>query len=253
VQGALNDAAFPRRFAGSVGLRPPGGPVVRAVPHRVVYDAASDMWRCDIDLQLGSYWPFVRLALARFQPAAIVASDPPGSPADTTLGLSPVVLADIVQLAPNRVATVSGARFGSFRRLSISVTGASFTTTTVDSAAPIVEATVQRQPLSATSDVDWETVAGPITLARQAAPLPLGDQFVKQHRWSGLALVSRQGITTHRYRVVLEEHERYRTDGEVVDARLVRVGRFRVIRRQPRDGRRLVYTDVIDIAPEQLA
>ncbi|HSL58450.1 MAG TPA: hypothetical protein VK866_11460, partial [Acidimicrobiales bacterium] len=196
VQGALNDAAFPRRFAGSVGLRPPGGPVVRAVPHRVVYDATRDMWRCDIDLQLGSYWPFVRLALARFQPAAIVASDPPGSPADTTLGLSPVVLADIVQLAPNRVATVSGARFGAFRRLSISVTGASFTTTTVDSAAPIVEATVQRQPLSATSDVDWETVAGPITLARQAAPLPLGDQFVKQHRWSGLALVSRQGITT---------------------------------------------------------
>lgn len=252
VRGALTDAAFPLRNGGSVGLRPPGGPIVRAVPHDVVYDPERDLWRCDIDLALGSYWPFVRLALARLQPNAIVAADPPGGPGDTTIGLSPVALADVVQLAPDRVATVSGSRFGFLRRLTVSVVGPSYTTTTVDTAAPIVEATLERQPLSATSDVDWEVVTGPVPLVREAFPLPAGDQFVKRHRWSGSVLFSPIGTRTHRYRLVVEEHERYRTDGAVADRRIVRVGNRSLALPQPRDGRRLVYADVIPIAPEQL-
>jgi hypothetical protein len=251
VRGTLTDGLFGRRLGPSLGLRPPGGPVVRAVPHRVAFDVERDMWFCDIDLDLRSYWPFMRLALARWQPNAIVAADPPGSPADTTIALSPVVLADIVQLAPGRVATITGGRVLNRRRLRISVLGPSFTTTTVDTAAPVIEATVQRQPLSSSGDIDWQDVQGPVTLTREASPLPVGDAFVKQHRWTGDIVF--QPAPAMRYRVVLEEYERYRTDGAVTDQRVVRVGRRLVLAPQPRDGRRLVYTDVIDVAPEQLA
>jgi hypothetical protein len=216
----------------------------------VAFDVERDMWFCDIDLDLRSYWPFMRLALARWQPNAIVAADPPGSPADTTIALSPVALADIVQLAPGRVATITGARVLNRRRLRISVLGPSYTTTAIDTAAPVIEATLQRQPLSWSGDTDWQDVQGPVTLTREASPLPVGDAFAKQHRWSGDVVF--QPVPGMRYRVVLEEYERYRTDGATADARVVRVGRRFVVAPQPRDGRRLVYADVVDVAREQL-
>jgi hypothetical protein len=252
ARGSLTDAAFPRRAFDSVGLRPPGGPLVRAVPHRVTFDAENDMWFCDVDLALDSYWPFVRLALARWQPNAIVASDPPGSPADTTIALSPVVLADIVQLAPGRVATVTASAAGSTTTLRVGVVGPSYVTTSVDTAPPVLEATLQRQPLGTSSDVDWQVVQGPVTLTREAAPLPVGDAAVRRHRWFGSLALSTSSVSSFRYRVVLEEHERYRTDGAVSDSRRVRINGRLVTRPQPRDGRRLVYVDVVPVAPEQL-
>jgi hypothetical protein len=251
VRAALSDAAFSRRRFDSIGLRPPGGPLVRAVPHTVVFDPDRDMWFCDIDVDLDSYWPFVRLALARWQPNAIVASDPPGSPADTTIALSPAVLADIVQLAPGRTATVTGSRSGATRRLAVSVVGPSYLTTVVDTAAPVVEATLQRRPPGATSDLDWQTVAGPVTLTREAFPVPFNDGPTRRHRWTGALEVT--SPPPGAYRVVLEEHERYRTDGSVTDVRVVRTRGRITLAPQPRDGRRLVYTDVIEVAAQQLA
>jgi hypothetical protein len=134
----------------------------------------------------------------------------------------------------------------------VGVVGPSFVTTSVDTAPPVVEATLQRQALSATSDVAWTTVQGPLTLTREAAPLPVGDASVRRHRWFGSLALSTSSISGFRYRVVLEEYERYRTDGTVADSRRVRINGRLVTRPQPRDGKRLVYLDVVPVSAAQL-
>jgi hypothetical protein len=64
------------------------------------YDKERDLWYCDIDIDAGkAYSPFVRLALARYQPNSRVEHAP-------EVALSHVVLADFIQLAPNRSASV---------------------------------------------------------------------------------------------------------------------------------------------------
>ncbi len=60
------------------------------------YDKDRQLWYCDIPIDTGvSYFPFVRLALVRFQPISV-----------ENAHLSRVVRADFVQLTPDRAATV---------------------------------------------------------------------------------------------------------------------------------------------------
>ncbi|HXK19354.1 MAG TPA: hypothetical protein VNG33_16200, partial [Polyangiaceae bacterium] len=81
----------------------------QALGFPVEYHAERRVWFADIELgEVSSYFPFVRLALARLQPDSI-----PGTE------LSPVVLAQFIQLVNDRIATlevVSG-------KLVVSVTG----------------------------------------------------------------------------------------------------------------------------------
>lgn len=71
-------------------------PTVAVAPHAVAYAADRQMWYCDITMtQDPSYQPFVRLALARFQPNSL-----------TGVELSPVVLAQFAQLNPDRTLSV---------------------------------------------------------------------------------------------------------------------------------------------------
>ncbi|MCL7749565.1 hypothetical protein [Halalkalibacter alkaliphilus] len=73
---------------------------VKVVCYEVHWDSERKMWYCDLDLDTGNaYYPFIRLALVRFQPNSLI------KPAD--LRISPVVLADIVQTAPDRSLTVT--------------------------------------------------------------------------------------------------------------------------------------------------
>jgi hypothetical protein len=79
--------------------------------HEVSYDSDRQLWYSDIELSPGlAYFPFVRLALARFQPESI-----------DDAHLSPIVLTDFIQLTANRTATVSLA--GSEASVSVSGIG----------------------------------------------------------------------------------------------------------------------------------
>ncbi len=70
----------------------PAGAVVEVAPHDVFYDAQRRLWYCDVEVDpKGSYFPFLRLALARYQPVSVSGAH-----------LSAVVLADFMQLAPDR-------------------------------------------------------------------------------------------------------------------------------------------------------
>jgi hypothetical protein len=70
---------------------------VDVAPHDVAYDPERQLWYCDITINFGaSYYPFVRLALARYQPASVFGA-----------ALSNIVLADFMALAPDRWLTVA--------------------------------------------------------------------------------------------------------------------------------------------------
>ncbi|MGH2729265.1 MAG: hypothetical protein ACRDJI_01505, partial [Actinomycetota bacterium] len=76
---------------------PKAAPPVSVAGHEVGFDLERKLWYCDIDIAPGtSYFPFVRLALARYQPKSVPDAH-----------LSRVVLADFVQLAPDRSATIT--------------------------------------------------------------------------------------------------------------------------------------------------
>lgn len=92
-------------------LTPPGaaGATIEVAPHDVFYDPVQQVWYCDIEIDSGrSYWPFVRLALARYQPISTNGAH-----------LSEVVLADFMPLTADRWLTVRGDDASRSRRVSV--------------------------------------------------------------------------------------------------------------------------------------
>jgi len=82
--------------ANGISIDEQPGTAVVVAGHQVAYDADRRLWYCDITLDPGeAYYPFVRLALARCQPNSVGDAE-----------LSRVVLADFMQLAPDRTASI---------------------------------------------------------------------------------------------------------------------------------------------------
>ncbi len=94
-------------------LVPPGirgiDGAVEIAPHDVLFDAERGLWYADIEIAPGAtYFPFVRLALARYQPISVKGAH-----------LSSVVLADFSALAPDRWLNVTPTDDGGARRVSV--------------------------------------------------------------------------------------------------------------------------------------
>jgi hypothetical protein len=81
-----------------VDLSPSQGVNVLIAPHDVAFNTERQLWYCDIEIdnKSGAYFPFIRLALARYQPISV-----------TSAHLSEVVLADFMQLVPDRWLSVT--------------------------------------------------------------------------------------------------------------------------------------------------
>lgn len=97
-----------------------------AAVHDVHYDADRRLWYCDIqidttDASAQPYTPFVQLALARFQANALNRQTEDSG----DLRLSPVVLAEVIQLSPDRTLTVTK----SASSIAVKVTGPSYRST----------------------------------------------------------------------------------------------------------------------------
>jgi hypothetical protein len=91
------EADFANAVASRSGLRlvELETPAVGVVGFKPVFDKSWKRWFADIEMQAGqAYFPFVRLAVARFQPESIAG-----------VHLSSVVLTDFVQIVPARTAT----------------------------------------------------------------------------------------------------------------------------------------------------
>lgn len=137
---------------------PAGSPVpVDVVPHAVGYDDARNLWYADIVVNPGeTYFPFVRLALARFQPASV-----------DGLHLSAAVLADFAQLTPDRLAIVTRGERGDMRI--VEVYGHTPEERSIGAQAGNIRVELQRLPSGADPDVGWLP-------ADQAPPPPPGGQ-----------------------------------------------------------------------------
>lgn len=82
------------------GQNVPAAARVDIAPHDVHWDEDRGLWYCDIEVDPGaSYSPFIRLALARYQPVALADAH-----------LSEIALADFMMLTPDRWLSVTAGR-----------------------------------------------------------------------------------------------------------------------------------------------
>jgi hypothetical protein len=191
-------------------------PTVVAVGHAVHFNSDRGLWYTDVELDIGNaYAPFVRLAVARYQPNSV----------DST-HLSKVVRIDCLQLASSRTATIvtGGGTVG------VTVTGPSAPNLyglnqngAVPSAGHLLVATVDSRP-SGSGELSWSPVqvAGAdlsVTLA-----LRVGST-TEVTTWVGtLANVPTGGGND--YRVRIEEFEQFQDDNGGATSRPVYLDTF---------------------------
>jgi hypothetical protein len=187
---------FPRRSGnpGPVVLAERAGQQVMIAPHEVMPDLKRRLWFCDVEVTgATSYHPFIRLALARYQPWAN-----PG------LELSTVAMADFAQLTPDRAV---GLGYVGSQDVRVTVIGHSYQATKF-SPTPYsrVVATLERRDPRIPGELGWVEV--------DDFPLAEGLPFTGgQTNWSGTVhLPVPRG--TERLRFVIREYERFGGSGE---------------------------------------
>lgn len=117
---------------------------VDIAPHDVFYDEERQLWYCDIEVNWGAaYWPFIRLALARYQPVSLQGAH-----------LSNIVLADFMPLVPDRWLNVT--RTAELRTRQVTVFGHTFSDSSAHNEAhnaPLEELPghVYRRPINVAS------------------------------------------------------------------------------------------------------
>ena len=198
--GSLAETA---RTATGLTIEESAALMVDVAGYSVGYDAGRRLWYCDVVFaDLSAYTPFVRLALARYQPSSI-----PG------VELSRVVLADFAQLAPDRSAS-----------LALDPATATQARLVVGGLAPIgpakstVSVTVETRVSEIGSDLGWTPATPDIASATEDTPAPSQPESVL---WSGMitfATEPRPG----QFRVVVREFEMIGTiPGTASGSRLV--------------------------------
>ena len=196
----------------------PGTPAVDVAPHLVHYDDERQLWYADVVVDPGpAYAPFIRLALARYQPISA-----PGS------HLSPAVTAEVVQLLPDRVAVL--------RRedpTSVSVAVYGHAPRQPRSRPPSVEFGVQQMGAGST-ELDWEELPG-VSVQGLAVPGPVADLPLLR---AVVVRLPRERAEGERWRLVVTEVEVRAVDPEHLDPEPVE-------ERDPR--RRVVYLETVEL------
>jgi YD repeat-containing protein len=166
--------------------------IVHAVPYTVGWSEERQMWQADIDipsLAASSYFPFLKLGLARLQPHSVTPD----------LMLSPPVGAGFVQLLPER-------------RLTASHTPGVSVHVMLDGPMPtgpdpnLLEVTVEQRDPNIGGDAGWAPwTAQPSAIAPLDHPVELALHV--------------PGPGTGTFRLVVREWERHPADPEVADSR----------------------------------
>jgi hypothetical protein len=201
VPPTLRDAIDPVATTIELRLADHGSPIVAVAGYPVTWDADRGLWSCDVGLRMpNAYTPFVRLALVRWQPGSL-----PG------LELSPLVLAEFAQPAPDRSLTVVRVAADTppfdpddpFPPQPLGVR------LQLDGPGPPtrVDVTAQRRLPGTADEVGWVDATGAgIEVAE--TPLPSGSSA----RWAGR--VSFPDANADRFRIVVRESELF-PDGRV--------------------------------------
>ena len=183
---------------------------VKICAFNVLPDHDRQLWYCDIEMDPGTaYFPFVRLALARYQVNSI-----PGA------HLSPIVLADFAQLMPERSASVV-VNPSNVSKATVSVSGVNGTA--LPARTSTVEVIVEQANPTVPGEIGWSPAPG-----SQAVALPR----VNTNQWVGEVTLPPPGGPAQ-YRLVVKEYEVFALTEEGAPLR--------------REERRLVYADVLPI------
>jgi hypothetical protein len=211
-------------------LKDQGGPTLNVAGFKPEYNTERKLWYCDILFRpeiVTSYYPFVRLALTRFQPKSI-----------TDAHLSRVVLTDFVQVANDRTLNIE---FSNDRQFFISVSGYG----TGDRNSNHVYVSIEAADSESPEKFGWVPIDGtkaqpnPYKLA--LAPLDARTYHWKWHGELELPLSRNK----NRYRVVVMEYELLRADTEEVTKKPSPDREHELTR----EAKRLVYFDVVEIPP----
>jgi hypothetical protein len=174
--------------------------------------------------------PFIRLALARYQPKSIEKAE-----------LSRVVRADFAQYATDRVASVTTNPTAMGAKIHIRVSGrtydeSSVTKTGIDfwgkdsnrTGSAEIEALLQKRNPALGSDdhLGWETISTKL----------LGDDKKNPRTWEDDVILN-QPLGSGTFRILLQEYEWYRSDFEGEE-----------VFNAPTVARRIVYADAFGIS-----
>lgn len=202
---------------------------VSVAGYPVEYDDKRRLWYCDIELDAGpSYFPFVRLALARYQPKSVEGAH-----------LSRVVLADFVQLAPDRTATVVFDTLDPERRkLKATVSGPAYSASHAGQSTSEVEVSVEKRSSVADEALCW-IPASKDAFALQ--PVPGSNSTTV---WSGDVTLP-ESLSSGSFRLVIREYERFRVEG----GKSLDLDNITWV---SNTERRLVYADVLELRQEMV-
>ena len=171
------------------------GARVAVAGYPVQYDDTRQLWFADIEMDPGAaYYPFVRLALARYQPNSV-------KTADNDVKLSRVVLAEYAQLAPDRTASVTVVER---RRIDVSVTGPTYRGPRMGAREAQMKVTLEMRDAQVAGNMGW------VPVAKGEYPMLLAFKD-KQSSWVGqipLPADYQQG----KYRLVIQEYEWFHAD-----------------------------------------
>jgi hypothetical protein len=192
-EAVLTAAHFANAAASDTGLslveRP--GMAFGVAGFEVEYNRERRLWFCDIEFdrsRFTSYFPFVRLALARYQPVSIPHAH-----------LSPVALTDFAQAAPDRTLEIE---FKSDWLVELTVTGYAHD----DHGPNRMDVTLEEHDPTTPGELGWKPVPGGQHGFRSNAT---ATPFL--WRWDAdLKLPETRG--SRPYRLVVREYERYRAD-----------------------------------------
>jgi hypothetical protein len=220
---------------------------VDVVGYAPEFNSDRKLWFCDIQFnpeRLFSYYPFVRLGLARFQPYSIPDSD---------AFLSRVEMSDFIQLVPTRSLQVvrsiitSNIQKQIKTQFSLTLTGYA----PKYSVGAVVYDPNQTNPVSVTIEEHDDTIPGDLgwkpipSTTLQPNPLFIAGTQVSHSpflwTWQGTIKLEVSAINSAKYRLVVKEFERFTPDGHYESV----TNDEPLIPGNP--ALRVVYTDIVDL------
>jgi len=195
--------------------------VVGVAGHAVGYDGDRQQFFCDLDVDAGdTYHPFVRLALARYQPHSVKDAE-----------LSRIVLAEFIQLAPDRMAWIARDSENP-RCLAVTVSGTGYLGNASLPCASQVEVRLERFLAAAEGGIGW------VPASPEPSSLLDTQAIAGQTVWTGTVEVPPDRDDAL-FRLVVQEYEYFL--GNVPELLGNPLGEGR--------DRRLVYVDAVEIPP----
>jgi hypothetical protein len=202
------------------------GAKVSVVGYDVAYDEERQLWYADLQIDCGdAYYPFIRLALARYQPKSV--SGPDGD-----VKLSRVVLADFAQLAPDRAVTLTFDQTNK-TGIGVSVAGPTYTGSAAAQGPSEMVVTLEEKTGAVADAGTWTPVPDYQVALTRSARRGAGPV------WSGdVVLPAARG--DNKYRLVIKEYETFLADAPKTATLGMMVVDFAPVKR-------VVYADVLEV------